>query len=263
MTVLLLVKRGQDHQIEAMNALQIGLAKHGIYSEIAHAYEPDPVLSGEWDFVATWGHKFTVNQPQLVLEAGYINGQSGNYVKDRLQFVSAGWSGLHGRADPGRLGCPPDRWSDLDLMLLPWHESGEYVLVCDQHPGDSCAPQDRRWWHHVNDYYAGWCDVIYRPHPLLAGESLQPLCAALRGARACYTWNSTAGIEAVIAGVPTWALDAGSMVREVAAHRIGDKPRLVEREQWAYDLAYRQWTHDELASGEAWETLQHGLPTNH
>jgi len=260
MKALLLVKPGMEHQIDAMTVLAQGLATHGIQAEITHAYPPCPVVPGEWDFIACWGDKIVTDIPRLILEAGYINGQSGDYVRDRLQFVSAGWNGLHGRADVGRLGCPPDRWEKLNMCFLPWrNDNDKYALVCDQHPGDSCAPGDARWWNHIADHYAGRREVVYRPHPLLADEQLLPLAQSLDRAGVCFTWNSTCAIEAVILGVPTWALDRGSSAWDVTAHQVGDDPYLGAREQWAYDLAYRQWTHEELASGEAWETLQHGI----
>ena len=243
---------GRDHQVAAMRACARGFIRHGIHcdtrqtgTEPAHA-----------DIVVTWNDRVTFDVPQLVLEAGYINGQSGDYVRDRLRFVSSGWNGLHGRADPVPFDCPPDRWKKVKAPMKRWRTDGEYALVCDQHPGDKCAPPSREWWHAVADHYDGQCDVVYRPHPLLANPTMRPLKEALQGARSCFTWNSTAAIEAVLAGVPTWSFDRGSMAWDVTAHDVNDEPALVDRRQWAYNLAYRQWTHAEFEAGDAWAFLK-------
>jgi hypothetical protein len=252
----LFARRGYDHQRDAMVSLASGLARHGIQANVTATFDDDA------DFVVTWGDKEKTTKPRLILEAGFINGQSGNYVQDRLRFISTGWNGLHGRADSGRLDCPPERWRSFGIEFEPWNTNGEYVLVCDQHPGDSVAPKDRQWWWRISEAYEEICKVLYRPHPLMADDGMRPLSDALFGARACYTWNSTAAVEAVIRGVPTWSLDEGSMAWPVTSHQVYSPPWLGNRDQWAYNLAYRQWTHDELASGEAWEGLKDGIATD-
>ncbi len=251
-------RSGQDHQREAMEALACGLRLNGIESVIAD----DHVGAEQADFVVWWGNGtplYLKDKPHLLLEAGYINGQSGDYVRDRLQFVSAGWRGLHGRADvgAGSLGCPPDRWEALDIELVPWRNHGEYVLICDQHPGDAVSPRDRNWWRELSDEL-GPERIIYRPHPIMA-PNMRPLSEALEQAAVCVTWSSTCAVEAVLSGVPTVAMDRGSMAWDVCSHSFDEDPYLGPREQWAYNLAYRQWTHAELANGTAWETLRTGL----
>ncbi len=247
------------HQLAGMRALAEGLARHGVHVDISNNWY------GLSDFVVWWGDKVPAtmrDRPQLILEAGYINGWSGDYVRDRLRFVSTGWNGLHGRADSGRLDHPPDRWEALDTELQPWRSDGKFYLICDQHPGDSAASTDRAWWKTLDQW--GRPDIcsplrlVYRPHPLLAPD-LRPLEQSLVDAAVCVTWNSTCAIQAVIMGVPCIAMDEGSAAWAVTSHELNGPLYLGEREQWAYNLAYRQWTHDELADGSAWEVLKHGI----
>jgi hypothetical protein len=252
-------ERSQKHQVDVMVALAGGLAKHGIHVDISDGY----LGGGETDFVVWWGDKVPQHlkdKPRLILEAGYINGRSGDYVTDRLQYVSVGWNGLHGRADPGPSDCPPDRFKATGVHMEAWHgNTSVIVLICDQHPGDSCSPGNRKWWMDINDeaLQLGW-RVVYRPHPLLAESSMLPLRESLEMVTRCVTWSSTAAIESVMAGVPTIARDKGSMAWDVTTRRLIDK-YTGPRSQWAYNLAYRQWTHEELASGEAWDHIKEGL----
>ncbi len=248
-----------SHQLDAMVALAGGLARHGIHIDISAGTEG----ADRADFIVWWGDKVPDelrDRPRLILEAGYINGRSGDYVKDRLRFVSVGWNGLHGRADPGALDCPPDRWNNIGVELMPWKTDGNYILICDQHPGDSVSPGNRRWWAAALDEVDPEVrrSTIYRPHPLMAHD-MGPLAQSLRDAAMCVTWSSTAALEAVCLGVPTVALDRGSIAWPVTSHSVSDPTYLGDRSGWAYNLAYRQWTHEELADGTAWKHMRPGL----
>jgi hypothetical protein len=252
-------ERSQKHQLEVMVAAAGGFAKHGIHVDIS-----DGVYGGEEaDFVVWWGDKVPQHlkdKPRLILEAGYINGRSGDYVTDRLKYVSVGWNGLHGRADPGPPDCPPDRYNATGIHMNPWHgNTSTIVLICDQHPGDSCSPDSRKWWREIDrEAVAAGLRVVYRPHPLLADANMVSLADSLEYVMRCVTWSSTAAIESVMLGVPTVAMDQGSMAWDVTSRTLANK-YIGPRSQWAYNLAYRQWTHKELASGEAWEHLEMGI----
>jgi hypothetical protein len=52
------------------------------------------------------------------------------------------------------------------------------------------------------------------------------------------------------------AIDRGSMAWDMARHEITLKRITPNRDQWLYDLAYKQWTLEEIAAGEAWEHLK-------
>ncbi|MDP6352927.1 MAG: hypothetical protein QF926_08025 [Alphaproteobacteria bacterium] len=197
----------------------------------------------------------------LILETGFIR---------RDEYFHAGFDGLNGRADFRNAAMPDDRWLPLGLALEPWRETGEHILVCGQVPWDASVQ------HHD---HLGWCrDVIaelrrltgrpirFRPHPAVAGRvdygidatlSNAPLPTDLDGAWAVVTFNSNTAVEAAIAGIPVFALDAGSMALPVANTTLAaiEQPRTPDRAQWLADLAYAQWNAAELAAGETWRHL--------
>ena len=117
MNAYLYYKPGQGHQLNVMTYFAHGLMRYGITPQLY----PDWSGYDSCDFVVCWGDKVPrhIDRPRLILEAGYINGRSGHYVEDRLQFISAGWNGLHGRADPLRSDRPPDRWNALGIDPRP------------------------------------------------------------------------------------------------------------------------------------------------
>ena len=104
--------------------------------------------------------------------------------------------------------------------------------------------------------------VYFRKHPQarertdlisIDGELQQTLnrCAGV------ITYNSNSGVDALIAGVPTMASDIGSMAWPVASKSLEQllEFNYPDRMQWLNNLAYTQWTIDEVMDGSAWKHL--------
>ena len=73
------------------------------------------------------------------------------------------------------------------------------------------------------------------------------------------TYNSLSAIESVCEGIPTFALNDGSMIWPVALKDLSMIETLkydTDLTQWKYDIAYTQWTGKEHASGESWAHLK-------
>lgn len=218
--------------------------------------------------VCTWGWRNgkrlrAAGHDVLVMERAYLG--------DRFAWYSLGWNGLNGRATFPEM--PVDggaRFAEhFGDLMKPWRAGGDYVLLVGQVPGDmSLQGRDLTPWYDEaamqaqNAYEA---PVHFRPHPAAVKRGIvhrprytQPstgsLAEALAGAVACVTFNSNTGVESVLAGVPTVAVDPGSMAWDVAAHRIGDLARPA-REAWAHRLAHRQWLLPEIAAGKPFESL--------
>lgn len=231
-----------------MEALAAGMAAYGDVGECSAGYAPA-------DFVAVWGRRPRPPEyrHRLYLEAGYINGTGPDYVRNRLRFISAEWDGLgNGAASVGL--CPPDRWEALGLELSPWRRTLRLrprLLVLEQNPGDTTANPEA-----LDAAISGRYEVRRRPHPTVGG--CRPLAEDLAWADCAITWCSTAAVEAVIAGVPTVTLSPEAVARPVCAASLSDLARVpgIDRLPWAHSLAYRQWTFEELASGEAWRRLR-------
>ena len=105
--------------------------------------------------------------------------------------------------------------------------------------------------------------VYFRPHPHPAANGFKPtlpliggtLESALDRAYAALIYNSNSGVDAVLAGVPLICGDRGSMAYPMAC-RVGDPLVRPDRFQWLNDLAFAQWTDEEIGNGEAWNHLQ-------
>jgi len=197
----------------------------------------------------------------VVLEKGYIK---------RDHYYSAGLNGLNANADFNNKLSIGDRWEKLDVKLEPWRirQKGP-ILLCAQVPWDASV-------QHTN--HIEWCaqtvawlhsmklEVIFRPHPLaltatpaMLGtiESRGTLEEEFKRARAVITFNSNSGVDALLAGVPAFCADAGSMIYDYTPRATSNaliSNAIMDRQQFAYDIAYAQWNLEEM---------QQGLPAKH
>ena len=199
--------------------------------------------------------------PFIVIEKGYVK---------RDIYYAVGLGGLNGRAYFRNENMPPDRWTNLGVEMKPWKLSTEgHVLVCGQVPHDASV-------QHINFYQ--WCDHIiklirqhtdktirFRPHPLANFPDIPRFKDAelsfhrnfredIENASSVVTFNSNAGVDAVINGIPAYAFDIGSMIKDVANNDIEtiNNPKIFDRNQWAADIAYTQWNEYEFERGLPW-----------
>lgn len=232
------------HQGAHAKALTRGFAAHGVKVKTGY-----PATQ----HVACWGWRRgralrEAGHDVLVLERGYIG--------DRFAWTSIAWNGLNNRGTAPVIDDGGERFDRHHAGLLqPENHAGDYALVIGQVPGDqSLQGRDLTGWY--AEQAAKYPGARFRPHPLahkrgrvadvpnapVIGGTLQE---AMQGASVVVTYNSNAGVDALLAGKRIHVEDCGSM-----AWQVGD------REQWAHRLAWRQWTMDEIQSGVAWEHVR-------
>jgi len=247
-----------EHQLSHQAAMAEGLRAHGV--EVALN------LGGPVDteYVACWGWRIgqklrAEGRQVLVMERGYLG--------DRFAWTSLCWNGLNNRGAFPAIS-DPSRFNE-HFTLQPWKQGGDYVLLMGQVPGDmSLQGRDLSGWYASSTLEAlreYRLPVKFRPHPLALKKGYKniPFGAtlaegnlddSLAGAAVVVTYNSNSGVDAVIAGVPAVAVDSGSMATDMVSESIGGYFR-PDREQWAAELAWKQWRMDEIRSGAALEHL--------
>ena len=247
-----------EHQLTHQSAMLEGLRAHGVdaIANIGGAVTTD--------YVACWGWRRgqvlrAEGRSVLVMERGYLG--------NRFEWTSLAWNGLNNRGTFPTIS-DPSRFKE-HFKLQPWKTGGDYVLLMGQVPGDmSLQGRDLTSWYNeavIEAQRAYALPVKFRPHPLALKKGYKniPFGAtlatgtledSLAGAAVVITYNSNSGVDAVIAGVPTVVSDSGSMAVDVAADKVGRFFR-PDREQWAAELAWKQWSLDEIRSGFALEHL--------
>lgn len=247
------------HRYQAGRSLSSGIISTGGSVTTGHYNRPtdsDISVMWSWKQPELIRHHHQSGTPLLVLERGFI--------QPRNDWVSLTWNGFNGRGFfPGAKDNGERFEQNFGHLLRPWRQptSGNALLI-GQVPGDaSLNGIDIREWVEDTARELGrlGLGVTFRPHP----ESPQPapqgcelsnmdLANDLERCAMLVTFSSTTAVESVLAGVPTWVVDDGSVAAPVAARKIGSPFLFPDRTQWCHDLAWRQWRMDELADGSAW-----------
>lgn len=262
MKVTVFASARSRHQVSHQEALAEGLRSRG-HEPLLRLSEQAPHASTE--YVACWGWRLgatlrRAGHTVVVMERGYLG--------DRFAWTSLGMNGLNGRATFPE--APKDGGERFGRMaaLQPWRDGPGYALIVGQVPGDASL-QGRN----LEPWYAGMAEnargaglePVFRQHPRAAERGYRQgppgvrchtgsLAEALSGAAQVVTYNSNTGVDALLAGVPVYADNEGSMAWPLASRVVGDLSR-PDRESWAHNLAWRQWSLDEIADGTALKGL--------
>lgn len=266
MKACVVARRGSLHQTHWAQAFATGLRRHGWAVEISE--RPRPV-----DLMAVWGVRRQLDIAGQVARGGQVVVLERGYLGDRFAWTSVSLGGgLNGRAEFRGLSDDPARFeAHFGGLMKPWSRRTGFALLLGQVPGDMSLQAVRGdlsgWYARTAAQLAaaGW-EVAFRPHPQAVARGLGKgppdvpviggsLAQALAGAGLAVTFNSNAGVEAVLAGVPTLAADIGSMAWPVASHGVEEGQRRPPREAWAARLAWCQWTHAEIESGACWARI--------
>jgi hypothetical protein len=197
-----------------------------------------------------------------ILERGYLG--------DRHEWTSVSFGGgLNGRGIFRGPFHDASRWeTNFAHLMKPWKGiTGGYALILGQVPGDMSVKGQVV----LPAFYAQAAAAFnkvgfitkFRPHPKAnrrercngaqaIGGSLEE---ALAGAAVTISYNSNSTVDAVLAGVPSVAMDQGSMAWDVTGHKL-EYPASPDRTHWAYALAWKQWRLEEMRSGYCWDAVR-------
>lgn len=250
-----------QHQKDAMKRFAAGLTKHGINSELGEVNEPQ-----DCDLAVFWGHRqYAIIQRQRSRGAHYLVMERG-FIGDRFLWTSLGFDGLNGRATFPKIDDNWQRWDKhFEKYLKPWKRFNGFlaVIMGQVHGDESIRGVDFDNWIQTT---AAWSrefgfDVWFRPHPGRPHDrpsGLNVMQGSLREALAAagvvLTYNSNAGVDAILNGVPAYAQDPGSMIWNRYTSYL--KPISWPRKEWTAKMAYTQWLPEEIESGAAWEALR-------
>lgn len=164
---------------------------------------------------------------------------------------------------------PADRWEGLGIDIRPWRRSGRNILVVvpDEKP---CAFYDttvEQWLADTVDQLKQHTDrpIIIRHRTADPDVRTRDRETGFSGALeqnvfAVVTFNSTAAIESILAGIPVFVTAPSHAAKPVAntdLSKIND-PWYAEQDllhQWACHLAYGQFHIKELKDGTALRIL--------
>lgn len=209
------------------------------------------------------------------------------HYSDEYGYYRVGVNGfLQDDANFNNAGSPPDRWKLLSrafgLRLKPYRRVGRHVLIVGQNPGDvSLRGADIFDWMHRTAMHARRVTerpIVVRPHPVTPRSMMKEfekrfmtlegivvdhpprrsVRTVLQDCWVLLAYSSSATIDALIEGVPCITFSSANMAWPVSDHNLEriEHPTLFEREQWLSDLAYAQWSPEEMRAGITWRHLR-------
>ena len=211
-----------------------------------------------------WQEYTQTGRPVFVLEVGNLQ---------RNITWRIGLNGINSFACFGAIGQGSDRAQKLGLTACPWTHQGSRVVICTQR-GDSeqwvDQPAPEVWAGEIIKQIQQHTDrpIVIRPHPRFRFQSSCPgveiarpvpvpgtydsydFAQTLSNTWAVINWNSGPGVESVLAGVPVFT-SSSSLCAPVGNFDLAniEKPLRPERQQWLNDLAYTEWTVEEIKQG--------------
>jgi hypothetical protein len=163
----------------------------------------------------------------------------------------------------------PERFAQHGVAIRPWREEGRHILIAGMSAKAAAAEGllPNQWERQTIARLRQLTrrPIIYRPKPNwtdahpLEGTTFDretPLEDALTDCHCVVTHHSNVAVDALMAGVP--CICPGGVASLLSGHDLADieKPPMPKgREQWAADLAWTQWSVDEMQSGAAFHYL--------
>lgn len=176
------------------------------------------------------------------------------------------WS-MNGWSPSLKRGMPPDRFQSLGLTVSPWRKPcGEIVVAgATMKASSEHGLRYQEWETNAVQRLQGLGKrVVYRPKPNdkfatpIPGAAFdrRPISEALASAHGWVTHHSNSAVDALLAGVPVHCETGAASHFSVPMETMGDPELLAGREQFLYDVAWLQWTLEEMRSGETWKHIR-------
>jgi len=145
--------------------------------------------------------------------------------------------------------CDSNRFNKLNIEIQSMRTKGEFIVLSEPSPHIKKFFQLDNWTINTINELKKYTDRKIIVHNK---QSPIPLNALLKKAWAFVSEQSTAGIKAMIAGVPSHFTNKTlKKINSISSIENGKIDK-----QIFYNLSYGQWTLDEMKSGEAWQYLK-------
>ena len=218
---------------------------------------------------AVWDHFTKQGKPVIVLEVGALK-------RNITWKVAIG--GINNEAYFGHATSNDNaRLKALGIEICDWKDTKDNnsIIICGQHQvshqwrnmppvSDWISNTIREIRQHTNRRIKVRCHPRYPfnfnnittnvvksiPKRIDVVQDFYDFGTELLNAHCVINWSSNPAIEAVLAGVPVFT-GPDSLAYSVANHSFDTIETLIKpnRQQWANDLAYTEWTVDEFAKG--------------
>jgi hypothetical protein len=224
-----------------------------------------------WDFFKKQ------NKPIVVLEVGGIK---------RNTTWKMGINGINRDADFANQQYDDKRWPFFNIEMKPWKQKGNNIIICGQHDSSEQwkgLPKMENYFENLIIKLRKITDkpILVRPHPrhtvISQEKKFQNVSwslpkrdrntyddtdfkISLNNAWAVINHSSNPAMEAVFNGIPVFVSES-SLCYNVSGGELENilSPLMPERQEWANQLAYTEWTIQEIKEGAPWKRIRERL----
>lgn len=248
-------------------ALREGFRRHGIRCSIitsGSGIVADIAAGYGWNHAQVFARYRKQKLPYLFFDLGYWDRRPSKQPREGYHRVAVNsWD-----SDDSMLpGQSADRFNKLNIRTKPWKDPTEPagVLITGMSAKSAAThgyrphEWERNALNMVKAVFKGRVDL--RAKPSSKKVVCEPIEVALRRSRFLVTHHSNTAVDALVNGVPYYCVKgvARRLSEKYITSDVIDNPRYItdaERNQLLYDIAYTQWTPQEIRTGELWEYLK-------
>ena len=189
------------------------------------------------------------------MDHGYFNQSKREFKDNRTNVVNMDGHFrivFNNYIHDGKGDCPDDRLKKLNLGIVEQKKSGNYIILSEPSEIMKKIYNQANWVNETKKILKNYSDRELIVHNKFSKAKLDDL---LKNAWAFVSLQSTAGFKAMLKGVPAYFTDPS--LKNFAKIEDIENPRIDYK--IFNNLAYGQWTLDEISSGEAWESISKQL----
>ena len=185
------------------------------------------------------------------MDHGYFNQSKREFIDNRTNVLNIdGYFRIvfNNFIHNGKGNYPDDRLKKLNLNIEEQNTSGNYIILSE--PSDTIKKiyNKPNWANDTTKTLKKYTDRKIIVHNKFSKKNLDDL---LKNAWAFVSLQSTAGFKAILKGVPAYFTDFS--LNNISKLEDIENPRIDYK--ILNNLAYGQWTLDEISSGEAWDSI--------
>lgn len=191
------------------------------------------------------------------------NGNKNNHYQ-------VGYDCIKGLGEYYNQNMPDDRFKKLEIELAPWRTPNKNCLMFGQLPfGIGTQHIDiRAWYRYCLTYFKdNRISVFYCEHPNVEHafthhkyriKNISYKDRTNEKIGFAIAFSSNAIVDAIVNGIPPIAMSQLSPAYKVCTKDFTEyeQIKLFDREKWLSDMAYTQWSINEMESGECWNHLR-------
>lgn len=265
-----------DSKIQSLvaDALARGIIANGHKAEVLH----DKKYTQDFDGVAfygmsvphitAWKEYKATGKPAIMVDLGYLGSDRGSSGTGYLKVAVNYW---HPTAYFQKFKHLGDRLAQFKLQIKPMRNTGSTILLAGIGPKSAVlyGMKHQSWDEYaVNEIKKHTKrKIIYRAKPSGVGsfkpipgtvwsDPTIPIGKLLSDTWAVVTHHSNVAVDGIMEGIPCFVNDGVSKaigLSDLSQIENPRMPKMTEQRQFLADLAYTQWTLDEIATGKTWQ----------